>query len=68
MKTTIENDYEKGRIDGFCCIEARYPHNVNYMSGHARGFAIAEREFYATQTDSEYMLSHPTGPDDRIAS
>ena len=67
MKTT-QTDYEKGSTDGFCCIDARYPNNVNYMLGHARGTAIAEREFYATQPDSEYILSHPTGPDDRIES
>jgi len=54
-----KTDYEKGRIDGFCCIEPRYPHNVNYMLGHDAGSKSAEIEWYGNQRD--YV---PQGPND----
>lgn len=46
-----KTDYELGRSDGYCCIEPRYPNNVNYMSGHAAGERQAEREWIDTQPD-----------------
>jgi hypothetical protein len=47
-----KTDYELGRSDGYCCIEPRYPNNVNYMTGHKSGERRAENEWRDNQSDS----------------
>jgi hypothetical protein len=58
-----KTDYDKGRTDGFCSIEPRYPNNANYMLGHAAGCKAAEREYYDTLPDYT-----PQGPNDTHAN
>lgn len=51
-------DYEKGRQDGFCGIEARYPNNANYMAGHKRGTVLLLKECADTEIDVDHLIQH----------
>ena len=55
-----KTDYEKGRIDGYCCILVRYPNNVNYMAGYTAGYAFAEKEYRDNLPDDDL----PSGTND----
>ena len=59
-KAMTKTDYDKGRTDGYCQIPARYPHNVNYMTGHAQGEKRAENEWRDSQPDDDYALRTPS--------
>ena len=54
-----KTDYEKGRIDGYCGLEMKYPNNTNYSNGYRVGVAALLRE-----TDDEFIRSYYGGNND----
>ena len=53
-------DYDLGRQHGYCGLVAKYPNNINYMSGFTAGEKRAEKEWRDNQPD-EWI---PNGPHD----